>query len=173
MEKSNKIFVAGHRGMVGSSIVRKLEKEGYTNIITRTSAELDLTNQQAVSDFFVTEKPEFVFLAAAKVGGILANNIYRAEFLYKNLMIESNIIHSAYENKVEKMYFISIFSVYFVAIAYLLSSLGTALANDWSVFLVFRFLGGLCSLFVLFRVDQEMSISSYILSINYFIASTF
>jgi GDP-L-fucose synthase len=112
MEKNNKIFVAGHRGMVGSSIVRKLEREGYTNIITRTSSELDLTNQKAVSDFFAQEKPDFVFLAAAKVGGILANNIYRAEFLYKNLLIESNIIHSAYENKVEKLLFLGSSCIY-------------------------------------------------------------
>ena len=85
MEKSSKIFVAGHNGMVGSAIVRKLQTEGFTNIITRSSSELDLRNQPLVADFFAKEKPEYVFLAAAKVGGILANNTYRAEFLYDNL----------------------------------------------------------------------------------------
>lgn len=103
MEKNSKVFVAGHRGMVGSSIVRKLEQEGFTNILTRTSSELDLCNQQAVNDFFAKEKPDFVFLAAAKVGGILANNIYRAEFLYNNLLIEANVIHAAYINGVKKL----------------------------------------------------------------------
>ena len=97
MNKSDKIYVAGHRGMVGSAIVRKLKNEGFNNIVFRTSAELDLRNQQAVKDFFSKEKPAYVFLSAAKVGGIQANNIYRAEFLYDNLMIESNIIHSAHE----------------------------------------------------------------------------
>ncbi len=112
MEKSNKIFVAGHRGMVGSSIVRKLQKEGYSSIVTRTSSELDLTSQQAVNDFFAKEKPEYVFLAAAKVGGILANNIYRAEFLYNNLLIESNIIHAAYVNGVKKLLFLGSSCIY-------------------------------------------------------------
>ncbi|MDP4828003.1 MAG: NAD-dependent epimerase/dehydratase family protein, partial [Flavobacteriales bacterium] len=96
MEKSSSIFVAGHRGMVGSAIVRKLQAEGYTNILTKTSSELDLMNQAEVNAFFASNKPEYVFLAAAKVGGIHANNVYRAEFLYNNLMIESNIIHAAY-----------------------------------------------------------------------------
>ncbi len=112
MEKNNKIFVAGHRGMVGSAIVRKLKNEGFSAILTRTSSELDLTNQQAVNDFFATEKPEYVFLAAAKVGGILANNIYRAEFLYKNLLIESNIIHAAYVNGVKKLLFLGSSCIY-------------------------------------------------------------
>lgn len=112
MEKSNKIFVAGHRGMVGSAIVRKLKNEGFSAILTRTSSELDLTNQQAVNDFFATEKPEYVFLAAAKVGGILANNIYRAEFLYKNLLIESNVIHAAYVNGVKKLLFLGSSCIY-------------------------------------------------------------
>lgn len=112
MEKSNKIFVAGHRGMVGSAIVRKLQKEGFSNILIRTSSELDLTNQQAVNDFFAKEKPEYVFLAAAKVGGILANNIYRAEFLYNNLLIESNIIHAAYVNGVKKLLFLGSSCIY-------------------------------------------------------------
>src|SRR5258705_567830 len=105
MEKNSKIYVAGYRGMVGSAITRKLEKEGFTNIIYRTSSELDLCNQQAVNDFFAEEKPEYVFLAAAKVGGIVANNTYRAEFLYNNLLIESNIIHASYVNRVSKLLF--------------------------------------------------------------------
>jgi len=112
MEKTNKIYVAGHRGMVGSAIVRKLKQEGFTTILTRVSSELDLCNQQAVNDFFANEKPEYVFLAAAKVGGILANNIYRAEFLYNNLLIESNIIHAAYVNGVKKLLFLGSSCIY-------------------------------------------------------------
>lgn len=112
MEKNNKIYVAGHRGMVGSAIVRKLEQEGFTTILTRTSSELDLCNQQSVNDFFAKEKPEYVFLAAAKVGGILANNIYRGEFLYNNLLIESNIIHAAYVNAVTKLLFLGSSCIY-------------------------------------------------------------
>ncbi|MCR6721040.1 MAG: GDP-L-fucose synthase [Chitinophagaceae bacterium] len=112
MEKTSKIYVAGHRGMVGSAIVRKLEKEGYSNIVYRTSAELDLTNQQKVEDFFASEKPEYVFLAAAKVGGIVANNTYRADFLYENLMIESNIIHASYRNNVSKLLFLGSSCIY-------------------------------------------------------------
>lgn len=112
MEKHSKIYVAGHRGMVGSGIVRKLKSEGFLNIITRTSSELDLRNQQDVALFFATEKPDYVFLAAAKVGGIHANNVYRAQFLYENLMIESNIIHSAYENKVKKLLFLGSSCIY-------------------------------------------------------------
>lgn len=112
MEKSSKIFVAGHRGMVGSAIVRKLEQEGFTNIVTRTSAELDLRNQEAVNVFFEKERPEYVFLAAAKVGGILANNTYRAEFLYDNLLMESNIIHAAYKNEVKKLLFLGSSCIY-------------------------------------------------------------
>ena len=98
--------------MVGSAIVRKLEQEGFTTILTRTSSELDLCNQQAVNNFFANEKPEYVFLAAAKVGGILANNIYRAEFLYNNLLIESNIIHAAYVNDVKKLLFLGSSCIY-------------------------------------------------------------
>ena len=105
MESAGKIFVAGHRGMVGAAIVRKLQSEGYKNIITRTSKELDLRNQAAVNDFFAKEQPEYVFVAAAKVGGILANNTYRAEFLYDNLIIETNIVHAAYTAKVKKCCF--------------------------------------------------------------------
>lgn len=112
MEKSSKIFVAGHRGMVGSAIVRKLEEEGFTNIVTRTSTELDLRKQEAVNVFFEKERPEFVFLAAAKVGGILANNTYRAEFLYDNLLMESNIIHAAYKNEVKKLLFLGSSCIY-------------------------------------------------------------
>lgn len=112
MNKNSKIYVAGHRGMVGSSIIRALETEGYSNIIFRTSAELDLTNQEAVSNFFEAEKPEFVFLAAAKVGGIHANNVYRADFLYSNLLIEANVIHSAYKNGVEKLLFLGSSCIY-------------------------------------------------------------
>lgn len=112
MNKDSKIYVAGHRGMVGSAIVRLLEKKGYSNIITRSSSELDLRDQQAVKTFFETEKPSHVFLAAAKVGGIMANNVYRAEFLYDNLMIASNIIHSSYVNKVEKLLFLGSSCIY-------------------------------------------------------------
>lgn len=112
MEKQAKIYVAGHRGMVGSAIVRQLEAGGYTNIIARTSSELDLRNQAAVTDFFEEQKPEYVFLAAAKVGGILANNIYRADFLYENLMIEANIIHSAYQHGVSKLLFLGSSCIY-------------------------------------------------------------
>ncbi|SFG62925.1 GDP-L-fucose synthase [Pedobacter insulae] len=112
MEKNSKIFVAGHKGMVGSAIVRKLEKEGYTNIITRNSSILDLRNQQAVADFFALEKPEYVFLAAAKVGGIIANNTYRADFLYENLSIQNNVIHHAYVNGVTKLMFLGSSCIY-------------------------------------------------------------
>lgn len=112
MNPESKIYVAGHRGMAGSAIVRKLKTEGYQNLIARTSSELDLRNQQAVLDFFEAEKPEYVFLAAAKVGGILANNTYRAEFLYDNLAIESNIIHAAYLNKVAKLLFLGSSCIY-------------------------------------------------------------
>jgi GDP-L-fucose synthase len=112
MEKYSKIYVAGHRGMVGSAIVRKLQEEGYQNILTRTSSELDLRNQQAVNDFFEAEKPSHVFLAAAKVGGIIANNTYRADFVYENLMIEANIIHASYVNQVEKLLFLGSSCIY-------------------------------------------------------------
>lgn len=112
LEKNAKIFVAGHRGMVGSAILRKLEQEGYTNLITRSSKELDLRNQQAVADFFATEKPDYVFLAAAKVGGIVANNTYRADFLYENLAIQNNVIHSAYQNGVKKLLFLGSSCIY-------------------------------------------------------------
>lgn len=112
MNKLSKIYIAGHRGMVGSALVRKLEQEGYTNIVTRTSKELDLRNQQAVADFFAKEKPDYVFLAAAKVGGIVANNTYRAEFIYDNLMMESNIIHHSYVNGVKKLLFLGSSCIY-------------------------------------------------------------
>ena len=112
MELSAKIYIAGHRGMVGSAIVRSLRNDGYQNIITRTSKELDLRNQAAVNSFFATEQPEYVFVAAAKVGGIMANNTYRAEFLYDNLIIEANIIHSAYEHKVKKLLFLGSSCIY-------------------------------------------------------------
>lgn len=112
MNKTDKIYIAGHRGMVGSAIVRKLQAEGYTNIVTRTSKELDLKEQQAVRDFFAQEKPDVVVLAAAKVGGIHANNVYRAQFLYENLMIESNVIHSAHENDVQKLLFLGSSCIY-------------------------------------------------------------
>src|SRR5215212_6953913 len=102
MEKKSKIYIAGHRGMVGSAILRKLYKEGYQNFVLRTSKELDLRNQQAVVDFFAVEKPDHVFLAAAKVGGIVANNTYRADFIYDNLMVQNNVMHEAYRNGVKK-----------------------------------------------------------------------
>ncbi len=112
MKQDSKIFVAGHRGMVGSAIVRKLRALGHENLVLKTSSELDLRNQQAVQDFFAEEKPEFVFMAAAKVGGIVANNTYRADFLYQNLMMESNVVHAAYEHKVEKMLFLGSSCIY-------------------------------------------------------------
>ncbi len=112
MEKEAKIYVAGHRGMVGSAIVRELEKLGYQNIVTRTSAELDLRNQTAVDAFYQTEKPDYVFVAAAKVGGILANNTYRAEFLYDNLCIQNNLIHGAYVHNVKKLLFLGSSCIY-------------------------------------------------------------
>jgi GDP-L-fucose synthase len=112
MEQTAKIYIAGHRGMVGSALERKFRKEGYNNIVTKTSSELDLRNQQAVNDFFEKEKPEYVILSAAKVGGIHANNTYRAEFIYDNLMIEANIIHAAYLNKVTKLLFLGSSCIY-------------------------------------------------------------
>ncbi len=112
MDKNAKIYIAGHNGMVGSAIYRKLEKEGFTRFITRTSASLDLRNQRQVIDFFAIEKPDYVFLAAAKVGGIVANNTYRAEFLYDNLQIQNNIIHNAYVNGVKKLMFLGSSCIY-------------------------------------------------------------
>ncbi len=112
MEKSAKIYVAGHNGMVGSAIVRKLVAEGYENIITRSSKELDLRSQQAVADFFSDQKPDYVFLAAAKVGGIIANNIYRADFIYENLSIQNNVIYQSYLNQVKKLMFLGSSCIY-------------------------------------------------------------
>ncbi len=112
MEKSEKIYIAGHRGMVGSALMRRLQKAGFDNFVTRTSSELDLRDQAAVAAFFVQEKPEYVVLAAAKVGGIQANNTYRAEFLYDNLMIESNVIHHSYLNGVKKLLFLGSSCIY-------------------------------------------------------------
>ena len=112
MEQSDKIYISGHRGMVGSALDRKLRKEGFNNIVTRTSSELDLRNQQGVNDFFAYEKPSYVILASARVGGIHANNTYRAEFIYDNLMIEANIIHAAYLNKVNKLLFLGSSCIY-------------------------------------------------------------
>jgi len=112
MDKNSKIYIAGHKGMVGSAIKRKLEQEGFTNFLTRNSSELDLRDQQQVADFFAQEKPDYVFLAAAKVGGIIANNTYRADFLYDNLQIQNNIIHSAYVNEVKKLMFLGSSCIY-------------------------------------------------------------
>ncbi len=112
MEKHARIFVAGHRGMVGSGIVRKLVAEGHDHLLLRTSAEMDLRNQSAVEHFFSHEKPEYVFLSAAKVGGIHANNVYRAEFLYDNLMIQNNVIHAAYKSGVKKLLFLGSSCIY-------------------------------------------------------------
>lgn len=112
MEKNAKIYVAGHRGMVGSAIVRALKNQGYTNIITRTSKELDLRRQIDVEEFFVKEKPDYVFLAAAKVGGILANNEAPADFMYDNMILEMNVIHEAYKNKVKKLMFLGSSCIY-------------------------------------------------------------
>ncbi len=112
MEIDSKIYVAGHRGMVGSAIVRKLKEKGFQNIITYTSTELDLRNQLKVAEFFDSEKPTHVFLSAAKVGGIVANSTYRAEFLYENLMIQNNVIHNAYVNSVQKLMFLGSSCIY-------------------------------------------------------------
>jgi len=112
MNKSDKIYIAGHRGMVGAAIWRSLENDGFANLIGRSSQELDLRNQQAVAQFFENEKPDYVFLAAAKVGGILANDTYRAEFLYDNLMIQSNVIHHSYLQKVKKLLFLGSSCIY-------------------------------------------------------------
>ncbi|KUO69193.1 MAG: GDP-fucose synthetase [Lutibacter sp. BRH_c52] len=112
MQKESKIYVAGHKGMVGSAIIRKLQKEGYHNLVLKTSKELDLTNQQGVISFFKKEQPEYVFLAAAKVGGIEANNTYRAQFLYENLMIQNNVIHQSYVHNVKKLLFLASSCIY-------------------------------------------------------------
>ena len=112
MEKDSKIYIAGHRGMVGSAITRRLTAEGYSNLLVRTSSELDLRNQQQVCEFFQVERPDFVFLAAAKVGGIIANNTFRADFLYENLMIQSNIIHSAHVYKTRKLLYLGSSCIY-------------------------------------------------------------
>src|SRR3989338_6416017 len=112
MEKTAKIFVAGHQGLVGSAIVRRLQKEGFTNILVRSKEELDLTNEQAVKQFFTVNKPEYVFLAAAKVGGINANNTYPAEFLYENLKIQNNVLWSAYQHGVRKLLFLGSSCIY-------------------------------------------------------------
>jgi len=112
MQQHQKIYVAGHRGMVGSALVRKLQALGYTNIVTRSSAELDLRNQAAVQTFFKEEQPAFVFMAAAKVGGIHANNTFRADFIYDNLMMEANVIHAAYQYQVEKLLFLGSSCIY-------------------------------------------------------------
>ena len=112
MEKDSKIYVAGHRGMVGSAIVRELERQGYTNIITRTHAELDLTRQDQVERFFAEERPEYVFLAAAKVGGIIANQSALADFMYENMMLEMNVIHAAWKNGCKKLEFLGSSCIY-------------------------------------------------------------
>jgi GDP-L-fucose synthase len=112
MNVNDKIYIAGHRGMVGSAILRALKDKGFTNFVLRTSSELDLRNQQEVAAFFATEKPDYVFLAAAKVGGIVANNTYKADFIYENLMIQNNVIHQAYVNKVKKLMFLGSSCIY-------------------------------------------------------------
>lgn len=112
MNLQDKIYIAGHRGMVGSAILRQLKEKGYTNFVLKTSSELDLRNQQAVADFFAEEKPDYVFLAAAKVGGIIANNTYRGDFIYENLMIQNNVIHQAYLNNVKKLMFLGSSCIY-------------------------------------------------------------
>ncbi|MBC7524969.1 MAG: GDP-L-fucose synthase [Flavobacterium sp.] len=112
MDLNSKIYVAGHKGMVGSAILLNLKNKGYKNIVVKTSSELNLVNQQDVQTFFETEKPEYVFLAAAKVGGIVANNTYRADFIYQNLMIQNNIIHCCYVNKVKKLLFLGSSCIY-------------------------------------------------------------
>ena len=112
MQKNSKIYVAGHRGLVGSAILRALEQQGFTNLITRTSSEVDLRDYNQTADFFAKEKPEYVFLAAAKVGGIQANNTYRAEFLFDNMMIQNNVIHQAHLNNVKKLLFLGSSCIY-------------------------------------------------------------
>jgi len=112
MDKNSKIYIAGHNGMVGSAIKRNLEAKGYTNFVTRSSKELNLLNEQAVTDFFASEKPEYVILAAAKVGGIVANNTYRAQFIYENLMIQNHVIHQSYVNGVKKLLFLGSSCIY-------------------------------------------------------------
>jgi GDP-L-fucose synthase len=112
MEKNSKIYIAGHRGLAGSAIVRKLKQEGFENLLLRTSSELDLRNQEAVKAFFEKEKPEYVFLAAAKVGGINANNLYPADFIYDNLCIQNNVIHGSYKNGVKKLLFLGSSCIY-------------------------------------------------------------
>lgn len=112
MNRSSRIYVAGHRGLVGSAILRRLESEGYTNLVVRTSKELDLTRQAEVEAFFQKERPEYVFLAAAKVGGILANNTYPADFIYNNIIIQANIIHASHQNKVRKLLFLGSSCIY-------------------------------------------------------------
>ena len=112
MKKDSKIYIAGHRGLVGSAILENLKNKGYSNFILRTHAELDLTNQTKVADFFKEEQPEYVFLAAAKVGGIVANNTYRADFIYENMMIQNNVIHQSYLHKVKKLLFLGSTCIY-------------------------------------------------------------
>ena len=112
MNKQDKIYIAGHRGMVGSAILRALKSQGFSNFLLRTSSELDLRNQQAVADFFASEKPDYVFLAAAKVGGIIANSTYKADFIYENLMIQNNVIHQSYLNGVRKLMFLGSSCIY-------------------------------------------------------------
>lgn len=112
MQFNSKIYVAGHRGMVGSAIVKDLENKGFTNIVYRTSSELNLIDQKAVADFFELEKPEYVFLAAAKVGGIVANELYKADFIYENILIQSNVIHQCYKSKVKKLLFLGSTCIY-------------------------------------------------------------
>jgi GDP-L-fucose synthase len=112
MQKKSKIYIAGHRGLVGSAILKNLQAKGYTNFVTRTHSELDLSNQNAVQEFFENEKPEYVFLAAAKVGGIVANNTYRAAFIYENLMIQNNVIHQSYVHGVKKLMFLGSTCIY-------------------------------------------------------------
>lgn len=112
IDKGAKIYIAGHRGLVGSAILKSLKDKGYSNFVLRTHAELDLTDQKAVAGFFAKEKPEYVFLAAAKVGGIIANNTYRGQFIYENLMIQSNVIHQSYVNGVKKLVFLGSSCIY-------------------------------------------------------------
>lgn len=112
IDKNSKIYIAGHRGLVGSAILKRLQLKGYTNFVLRTHAELDLTNQDAVSEFFKIEKPDYVILAAAKVGGIIANNTYRGQFIYENMMIQNNVIHHSYLNKVKKLVFLGSTCIY-------------------------------------------------------------
>ena len=144
MNKNAKIYLAGHRGLVGSAIYENLKSKGYTNIVTHTHKELDLANQADVAQFFSAEKPDYVFLAAAKVGGIVANNVYRADFIYENMMIQNNVIHQSYLNRVKKLLFLG------------KTSASKNSNHSYFAFLANKFLILLLPMFFLFSVKTEL-----------------